>query len=103
MRFGFGKGLGFGFGFGKGLGLGFGFGLGLCSGSGSGCCCRRASTLHATSHMPSLTHSSGQPALHELPAYELTSAYPSVCAAAVATRRALTASLMTWRARNAKV
>jgi hypothetical protein len=56
--------------------------------------------------MPSLTHWSGQPTLHELSAYELLSAYdesPSVWNAAAATRRALTASRITWRARKATV
>ena len=31
---------------------------------------RQASTLHAVSHMPSLTHASGQPSLHGVSEYE---------------------------------
>ena len=53
---------------------------------------RQASTLHAVSHMPSPSHPSGQPSLHNVSEYDALSVYPvypesvTDCAAAAAKR-----------------
>eukprot|EP00964_Phaeocystis_antarctica_P055025 scaffold32353_cov51-Phaeocystis_antarctica.AAC.1 len=47
--------------------------------------------------MPSPTHSSGQPSLHDVVSeYDVVASYPPDCAAAAATRRAVTVNLIIW-------